>query len=275
MGQPIFGANSLLDSDTVTSSESLKTGFPLARLSDDRIFTLTIPTSGGSITTWDIITDAGVGNTSDTDYFMMVGHNLFSQSVDSIVFASSPDNVVYTPIFTEASIVDDDIVLRTFTKVTARFFRLRISKAAGGLEDVVAIGQLQWGTRVQLDAFIQRGFDPQNERIRGRFNRSQTGNIIGALSTFQERRGAISLPLVLDSELRDTTSPGGFLDFWDNHASLLRPFVFAWNPGSPGSFEKDAMFCVVDAARGIARPTVVPVAGGRRDLTFQVIGLKE
>ena len=238
MGQPIFGADSLLDSDTVTSSESLKAGFPLANLSDDRIFTVTIPTSGGSMTDWDIITDAGVGNTSDVDYFMMVGHNLFSQSVDSITFASSPDNIVYT-------------------------------------EDVVAIGQLQWGTRVQLDAFIQVRFDPQDEEIRGRFHRSQVGNIIGAISTFQERRGAIEIPLVLDSELRDTTSPGGFQDFWDNHASLLKAFVFAWNPGNPGSFEKDSFFCVVDASRGISRPTVTPNEGFRRDLSMLVIGLKE
>ena len=271
MGNPMFGADSRLDTDTLSSNAASASSFPFANLSDDRLFTVAKPTSGGSLTVWDITTDAGVGNTATIDYITIVSHNLFSQGVDTVRLDVSPDNALFTNIFFGLVPANDKIIHRTFVPFTDRFVRLRIEKAAGGLEDAIAIGQLQWGKRIDFtNGFIQTPYDPQKERIFGRFNRVQVGNIVGAISTFQEREADINIPLLLDSELRDKTSPGGFQDFWDNHASRLKPFVFARNPGAPGLFEQDAMFCVVNVSRGIARPTRTPVAGGLRDLRFSV-----
>jgi len=182
MGNPMFGADSRLDTDTLSSNTASASAFPYANLSDDRLFTVAKPTSGGSLTSWEIITDAGVGNTVDVDYISIIAHNLFSQSVDSIEFLESADAVGFSQVLIDSSIVDDFIIHRTFTKVTNRAFKLIITKAAGGLEDAVAIGQLQWGKRIEFtNGFIQVGFDPQEETIKGRFNRSQVGNIVGAM----------------------------------------------------------------------------------------------
>ena len=61
MGLPAFGADSLLDSDTLTVSPGEDSGFPKANATDDRIFTLFKWTGSAP---FDLITDAGVGNTS-------------------------------------------------------------------------------------------------------------------------------------------------------------------------------------------------------------------
>ncbi|KKM02210.1 hypothetical protein LCGC14_1786700 [marine sediment metagenome] len=266
MGLPLFGADSLLDSDTLTSSIAAASGFPVANLNDDRIFTVFKPTTNATL---DIKTDAGAGNTSDVDYFGMVGHDLFTQGA-TITFARSTDDISYTTIFTTV-VGDDKIVLRGFDKETFRFFRLRItgSTAAG------SIGQLQWGTKVEVPFGIEVGFDPLDEVVRMRHTRSQSGNILGSVATFSERRASISLRLMPNTFVNGTTV-GQFREFWDNHASVGKPFFWQWNAEEPVvDFEKDAFFAVIVNDAALGRPIVTPLASGERDISFDIVGLKE
>ena len=68
---------------------------------------------------------------------------------------------------------------------------------------------------------------------------------------------------------------GEFQDFWDNHASLGKPFLFLWNPGNPGSFEKDGIFTQVVVGSQVSRPLSTQVSNGLQDISFSVIGIKE
>ncbi len=273
MATPVIGANSRLDTDTVTVSPAEDTSFPAANLSDDRLFTVFKPTSAA--TTVDVKTDAGVGNTVDVDYFALGGHDLSDPAQDGngavlLTFASSPDDAVYTTIFTVTPL-DDKVIFRTFTKVTQRFFRLRMTR---GSSFIPSLGQLQWGVAVDFGFGVTVGFDPEAERLRARMNQAQTGNLLGSTLQFSERRASVRFRLLTDTFIRGTTV-GDFGEFWDNHGSLLKQFFFAWNPGNPGSFEQDAFFAMVDPGVAIRRPLATQVAAGARDLSFDIVGVKE
>ena len=275
MSGAIIGANSRLDSDTVVVSPVENVNFPAVNLSDDRTFTIFKPTS--TATTVTVTTDAGVGNTVDVDYFMALAHDFFDPASDGngpvdIEFENSADDISYSSIFTETGILDNKIILRTFTKATNRFFRLKITRVA---TFIPSIGQLQWGKAVVFPAgSINKSYDPQMEKIKNVTSRSQSGQILGAVRFYQERRADIKAKLMTNAFVRDETV-GGFQEFWDNHGVLLKPFVWAWNAGNPGDFEKDSFFCQIDEKRGVKRPLVTPVDSGFRDLMFSVIGVKE
>lgn len=265
MGLPTFGANSLLDSDTVTVSPAADASFPVSNASDDRTFTLFKWTGSAP---FDVITDAGAAATSDVDYFALVIHDIFTQG-GTVTFASSPDNITYTTIFTVVP-ADNFIIFRSFTKVTKRFFRLRITAASSP----PFIGQLQWGTKVEVPFGIGTPFDPNAERVNFRGTRSQEGNILGATGSFVERMATINLPNLPSTFVTGTTL-GLFKEFWDNHASLGLPFFWQWNAGDPGSFEKDAFFAVIENDTRIRRGLASQLDSGIRNIQFAVQGLRE
>ena len=268
MANPMIGADSRLDTDTVIVSPAQDADFPASNLSDDRAFTTFKP--GSAATTVDIITDFGSVGTN-VNYFMMVGHNLGTIGSILVEFADSADNISYNAATVSVTPTDDKIILRTFSTVNNRFFRTRMT----GASFTPSIGQLQWGVRVDFDFPVLVGFDPQRERLVSRINRSQTGQILGAISTYVERRADIDIPFSKNASIRSTTAPGGFQDFWDNHATSMKSFVFAWNPGNPGTFEKDAFFAILDPQTAIDRSLSTPLDTGLRNLDFSIVGLKE
>lgn len=268
MGLPTIGAESLLDSDTLTVSPGEDATFPKERATDDRPFTIFKWTGSAP---FDIKTDAGVGNTGDVEYFGLISHNLSTLSA-TLTFASSADDISYTTIFTVTP-TDDFIIFRSFAKVTARFFRLRITGAASPPQ----IGQTAWGTRVEIPFGVPPDFDPQREEIDQNFNRSQTGNILGALHRFVSRRIPIAIDLIPTAFIIGTTL-GQLKEWWDNHGGIGKPFFFGWNTpndGTPGNFEKDSVFGVADPRAGIQRPLATQLDVGFRNLRFEVIALKE
>ena len=283
MAIPIFGADNVIDrgldaseTTTLTVTPAAAAGFGEKQLADDRIFETF--RNGTSVTTADIITDAGLGNTEDVDYFMAVGHDFSDPSKDgsgavTLNFANSTDGVAYTTIFTVTPSTNR-IIVRGFTKVTDRFFRLRITR---GISFVVNIGQLQWGIRVEAPFGIGTPFDPNEESVDGRFNRSQSGNILGTVQLFTERRARVRLRLMPNSFV-EGTAVGQFKEFWDNHASLLKPFLFFWNADLAGGVppdEEDAFFGILDPSSDLRRPLTTPLDSGFRDIEFDIVGLKE
>lgn len=265
MGLPTIGADSLLDSDTLSASPAAAGGFPITNLHDDRVFTIFKPQTNAQL---DIITDAGLGNTSDVDYFGMILHDLFTQGA-TLTFAHSPDNIVYTTVFTVVP-SDNLVIFRSFAAVSKRYFRARITGATAP----VSIGELQWGTKVEVPFGVPVGFDPDAEKLEVGFSRGQSGNIVGSFKRFISRRAALRLPLLTNAFVSGTTV-GLFKEFWDNHGALGKGFFFCWNAGNPGSFEKNAFFGVVDFQAGIRRPLRTQLDVGFRDLEFEVVGMKE
>jgi len=274
MATPIIGAQNRLDDQLLILVPAEDTSFPKENLFDDREFTVYKPTS--SATTVDIITDAGVGNTITVDYLGVVSHDLSDPASDGSgnvawTFQDSADNAAYNAI-TSGTQTKDRIILRTFSSVTNRFFRFRMTR---GSAFIPSIGQLHWGLKVTMPFGITVGFDPQDEQIRGRTNRSQQGNLLGSITTFSSRRARVNIPLLTNTFIRDNTTGSGFNFFWENFGRKLLPFIFSWNPGDPGLFEEDAFFAVIDSKAGIRRPLRSQLDIGFHDLTFTVVGLQE
>ena len=274
MGNVIFGADSRLDQDALTASVAADADFPTARLHDDRGFT--IYKMGSTAAQLLVKTDAG-GNTADVDYFMLIFHDLSDPDGDGngavfVEFQHSTDDISYTTIFSVTP-TDNTIIARSFTKVTNKqFFRLRLTRGAAFK---VSLGETQWGQAVRPGIGINSGFDPNDETINGRLNRSRSGNLLGAVVGSSMRRARVRLDLLTGAFVDDETDPTGFRFFWNTHASQLKPFLFHWSDGNPGSFEKDAFFARIDPGAGINRPLRSSIDTDRKDLSFGVVGLKE
>lgn len=288
MGNVMFGADSRLDQDTLTASVAADANFPVSNLNDDRAFTLY--KMGSTATELLVKTDEGVGDFAIVDYFMLVGHDLSDPDSDGngavlVEFQHSSDDITYTTIFSVTP-TDDKIIVRSFFQIKKQFFRLRLTR---GTAFKASLGELQWGRAVRPGADqpfdgtpgqsvgigVSVGFDPNDETIEGQFNRSRTGQLMGAVRTISMRRARVRLELLDGSFVNDTTDPTGFKFFWDTHASKLKPFLFWWNDGNPGPFEKDAFFAIIDPGAGINRPLRTQLNVGRKDLEFAVIGVKE
>lgn len=273
MADPMIGANSRLDDDTVSSNVAADTDFPLSNLSDDKLSP--VYKAVGVFTEIHIITDAGVGNTVKVDYLYIGGHDLSNPDSDglgnvTVTFEYSDDASTWVTIIADFAVTTNTIILRTFTEFDRRAFRIKMTRS--GFVFLPSIGEAQWGKRVDLDG-LEIGFDPQSETVNMQITKSQSGAIIGAVRTHSDRTADLVMPLVTNTFLRDLTL-GGFQDVWDNHISLGKPFVFNWNPGDPGSFEKDAFFAVLRSS-GIDRPIVTALDTGERNLEFSIIGQKE
>lgn len=271
MAGPVIGSESRLDSDAITVSPAAATRFPESNMSSDRPFLVYKPGSSG--TTVDIITDAGVGNTVDVDYFMIVGHDLFDPAEDAggavtLTFAHSADNISYITIFTQVA-ADNLIIPKIFTQETRRFFRLRLTRGSGFIP---SIGELQWGTRVQFPDGVEVGFDPNVERINARANESQTGNFLGSIINFVQRSATVRMTLTENSFVTGTTL-GNFKHWWDNDGSKMKGFLWWWNPDD--TFRVDAFFAIVNPSTTLSRPLSTQVSVGRRDIEFEILGLKE
>ena len=287
MGSMLFGADSLLERNTLTVSVAADPDFPLSNLSDDRIFTKY--KMGTAATELIIKTDAGVGIREFVSYTMIVGHDLSNPDGDGfgpvlVEKQNSEDDITYFGSFS-VSPTDNKIIARaSFTGgKLARFHRIRLTR---GTAFKASIGILKLGTATRIGVGASVGFDPNQERVEGQFAGSRTGNLMDPIRVFSSRRARVNLNLVPGSIINDTTAPqpdpptleAGFRHFWDTHASKLRPFLFHWNIADfdqPGSFEKDAFFGVIDPAGGISRPLQTKLDSGFRDLRFTVIGLRE
>ncbi len=273
----LFGADNLLLIDTVTVSEAPATGFPNVNLADLRPWNVYKNASASA--DMDVETDAGGGNTSKVDYFMLAGHDLEDPADDAgggvlLTFQWSDDGAAWNTIFSVTP-TDGTIIARGFAQLDKRFFRARFTR---GGTFVVSLGQMQWGQGVRFPEGIEMGFDPDAERLVSRFNQSQVGNFLGSVIHYRQRIGRVDIRLVPDSFIRGNVI-GQFREFWNNHAALFKPFLWHWNASDDDAtdvtHEDQAFFAMVDPAVQIARPLVTPLVKGFRNLSFTVMGLGE
>ena len=69
------------------------------------------------------------------------------------------------------------------------------------------------------------------------------------------------------------TTLGDFKHWWDGDGTSMKAFLWWWNPND--TFRTDAFFAIVNPSPSINRPLVTQVSVGRRDIEFDILGLKE
>jgi hypothetical protein len=273
MTAPVFLWHNLLDTETVTSSVAAATGFPVTNMYDDRLYTLF---KMGSSNTELLIKTSSAGNQA-VDYFSIQGHDL-SQPAGSgaavdILFQYSDNDSSWTTVtgLTTITPTTNRVIVRTFTSSSHKYWRLKINRAAAF---IASIGQVQWGQRCESPYGVKVGFDPQAEDIVSQMNRSQTGNVLGALYSYGLRKAKIDLEFLTNTWVRGS-STNQFQYFWDNHARKMKPFLFLWYHDVSGTYEQDAIWCTVDPGSSVSRPLATQLASGYRHISFSVTGTRE
>ena len=170
-----------------------------------------------AVTTTQYITfDAGSGETITADYIVIHGHNLNTAGA-TITLQYSDDNFSAdtNDAFTGFAVAADTTLLKEFTEVAERYWRLKIENCTV----VPQISICYWGQTVELD-YCENSFDPNAIDDKANINKSQNGYILGIYNRYKRRFFTLSWTEA-DSDLYDKIK--------DLQESVGREnFVIAW-----------------------------------------------
>ncbi len=150
----------------------------------------------------------------------LVGHNLGSLS-GTIAVESSPDGVEWTQRLAPVAPGSDKAFLRSFTSVSAKWWRARIETAGSAAQ----IAVLLLGSRLVFERPLNGEYDPQPETIEGNSVRSKTGHLLGSVTSFVAVRISAGFKNLTSAWINDQ-----FRTSWEDHLSLLLPFLWCWDP---------------------------------------------
>jgi hypothetical protein len=107
-------------------------------------------------------------------------------------------------------------------------------------------------------------FDPTPQAVKARSERSTTGQLLGSVVNYIEI--AVSPRWTL---LDPAWIAASFDPFWETHASTLKPFFWAWEPGDHPT---EVFLLSLAPDFTLSRPYP---GGPRRSLSLDLIGVKE
>jgi len=143
-------------------------------------------TSSAAVT-FDIKYDAGVGNTKDADYLIILGHNL--NTVGAYIRLEYSDTGAWageeTVVFTTELPSADTVYVKEFTSVGAHRY-WRIKETNGTMSAAAFMSICIWGLTTEL-AFASQVYDPYAEEVKAVINKTQGGYISGIHERYSER----------------------------------------------------------------------------------------
>lgn len=160
--------------------------------------------------------DAGVGNTYTADSLAISGHNLNTVGA-TLSLEYSTDNFVadVNDAFTAYEPASDFSLVKTFTSLAKRYWRLKVTGGSAAYEMAIAF----WGAGVELD-YASRSFDQNRQKNKASVNFSQTGYLLGIHNKWIERSFKIQFRDADDSLYTKIK------DLWDDHG--LNNFFLVW-----------------------------------------------
>src|SRR3972149_8429742 len=161
--------------------------------------------------------DAGAGNTKQADYLVILGHNLSTIGA-TIVLQYSTDNFAadINDVFTAFAPTADTVILKEFTAVAKRYWRLKIT---GKLSAAPYMAICVWGLKTELD-YATAPFDPYHQEVKANTGLSNGGYVTGIHTQYTERK------LDLRFNDADATLYGKIKSWWDAHG--LKNLFIAW-----------------------------------------------
>src|SRR3990172_5344111 len=129
--------------------------------------------------------DAGAGNTKQADYLAILGHNLNTIGA-TIVLQYSTDNFAadINDVFTAFAPSAGTVILKEFTAVTKRYWRLKIT---GTLSAAPYMTLCVSGSKIELD-YATASFDPYQQEVKATTNITQGGYVAGIHTQYTERK---------------------------------------------------------------------------------------
>jgi hypothetical protein len=161
------------------------------------------------------------GGTIVVDSIALIGHNFATAETDLSIEVFEGSWVDAGPgVFTAT--VDNEIIVKLVSPAkTDDSFRLKMANSTATPE----LGVFLIGQKLEFPRYLQGGWDPEGQRVEADQPLSQAGEILGTSIKFKEHNLQAQFTRLTDTFIRDTYMP-----VWDSHLSLLKPFVFSWNP---------------------------------------------
>jgi hypothetical protein len=169
------------------------------------------------------------GSSISADALGIFSHNLGTLGLSLSVEAADDDfdsssGVSITEALAAFIPSDDKAILKTFSSVSARYWRLKIDGALDSDDDNPFMAILMIGARITFPNPTRAPIRLRDERVIGESMRSKTGQHLGSVISYVEQKIEAKIPL---STL--TWFDANFIPFWDNHASQSKPFFWAWD----------------------------------------------
>lgn len=194
------------------------------------------------------------------DAVAMIGHNLASEEILYSV-ESSDNNTDWTERLAPTWASSNRAQCAVFTQATARYWRVKL--AAGTAAP--SIGELILGPRLAFEFPADAPYIPFTEKVVATSATGKTGNLLGSVVQF------IALDLSARfSHVSRVWALETFLPFWDDHASRLLPFFWAWDLTT---FPTHVFFVRMDAGASQAMPLSISTMVDSLVLSMQ--GVKE
>jgi len=215
MMEPIILADNRFLDGTPTATDTA-VGYDVLFIRDYKTFT---SWKAASVGTKYLSVDCGSAKSADCIAF--AGHN-FGTGAAQISVESSDNGTDWTERITPFSVTTDKAALRTFASASARYWRTKI--ASPTIAPQVAV--LLVGLRITFPYPPDAPFSPGKEGMEVSAARSRTGQLLGVDVRFKPYSIRAQW-----SDLSRTWVESYFLPFWENHASNLTPFFWAWDLG--------------------------------------------
>lgn len=218
---PIIAWDNLLarDNAPAVTKPADASGHPFANLTDWRDYTTWMTSATGAI---EIKLDAATlpGGEMEVDTLAIAGHNLHTAGVAGLSFQHSDDDSSYTGCFTPIDPADDRVILAHFTSCSHQYFKLTIP---AGYTATPELGVLFVGKAMEIPAYPDAGFDPDQAEIGLNAEHGRTGRLLGVASRYRSESAEASFSRLPSSFIEDEYVP-----FFDAHGQL--PFFFDWSP---------------------------------------------
>jgi hypothetical protein len=251
---PLILADNRFLNGTPTATDTAA-GYDVLYIRDYKTFT---SWKGGSTGTKYITVDCGTAKSANCIAFAR--HN-FGTGGAQISVESSDNGSDWTERIEPFTLVDDKAALRTFVSASARYWRVKINSPT--IAPQVAV--LLVGVRIEFPYPPDAPFSPDKEGIEVDTNLSRTGQFLGSDVRFK--------PYSIRARwgnLSRTWVESYFLPFWDNHASNLTPFFWAW---ALATYPNNVRFVRVPENYGMESP--VSVLGVYDSIELEMEGTKE
>lgn len=210
---PIILYNSILTLGTLTAAYTAA-GYAVANIKDYRPYTLWKGTTADP----QYIT-VNCGSARAADALGICGHNLNTINA-TVSVENSPNGSTWTNRLAGFIPASDDALLKPFTANTQQYWRIKIT----GHTAAPYIGVAMIGARITFPYPPDTPHTPIDTGMEASANLSETGHLLGNVIKYK--------PYILEAQfsmLERTWVINTFKPFWDNHASNLLPFFWAFD----------------------------------------------
>jgi hypothetical protein len=189
-------------------------GYDIQYIKDYRTYTFWRAANAG---TKYITVDCGSNKSADT--LAVISHNLQVANA-TVSVESSLNNVTWTERLAGFTPQSNKAFLKTFTSASARYWRLKI--VTSSIAPQLAVVML--GNRLTFPFPPDTPFVVYSEGVEAETARSKAGHILGSVINYKTIEISVRFSNLTRSWVLNTFKP-----FWDNHASDLKPFFWAWD----------------------------------------------